>query len=144
MEELKKMLLQYRAKFDKGSKAWSFLLYFSTIVIATSSAVAGALPKFGSSERLENAALVLGIIGAVVATLTSQIRFGHKRAANRTARTEIELLLIDVQHAGMSERDAARRLAEVVKKQSLDVTGPTDDDMTRNDEATASDETKEK
>ena len=128
MDELLKEMEAYRKKYERGSKTWSFLLYFSTIVIATSSAIAGALPKFGDSNALENTALVLGIVGAIVATLTSQIRFGHKRAANRIARMEIELLVIDVQHAGVTERVAAQRLSESVKKQSMSVTGPLDDD----------------
>jgi hypothetical protein len=142
-QERQSLLVQLqsrRGQFNRGSKKWSAALYGSTVVIALSSAVAGILPKINDSDSYENAALVLGVVGAVVATLTSQIRFGHKRAANRNARAAIDGLTLSVTYEDMSVPEASRELREILKTQSDMVTGPLDADVDQAHESENKDE----
>ena len=112
---------------DRSTKMWSALYHGALYLSAISSASAALILKLdflkGSNYQNDLSAILAGA-GAIIATLTAAGSFHRKWRVNRSSRSALEQLRIDLSNPEMDGEKIRTSLKEIVRKHDEGIIGP--------------------
>lgn len=95
-DDLKRDLLQWRRWFHKGQKGWSIAHHLSLFLSIISSSSAGLFLQIDDT-KYKTCASVLTTLAAVLTAMALSGGFERKWRSNRLSRSQIDMLLLDMQ-----------------------------------------------
>jgi len=126
-ETLTAKVERFYKRRDRSTKMWSALYHGSLYLSAICSATAALILKLdylkGSKYQSDLSAILAGA-GAIIATLTAAGSFHRKWRVNRTSKSGLEQLRIDLSDPKTDAEKIRMRLKEMVQKHDEGIIGP--------------------
>ncbi|PLK37221.1 MULTISPECIES: hypothetical protein [Klebsiella] len=112
--------LKFRSQFNKGQKNWSFAHHFSIFGSILCSVAAGAILQIKDPDY-SGVAVVLTTIAAALTAIATAGGFERKWRSNRLSRSEIDLLLIDIEAQGANFDALAIKLKNIIFRHDMEI-----------------------
>jgi len=116
---------------DRATKMWSALyhgsLYLSAILSATAALIL-KLDFFKDSTHQTDMSAILAAAAAIIVTLTAAGAFNRKWRVNRTSRSGLEQLRIDLSEPIVDGATIRTKLKEIIQKHDEGIIGPDNPD----------------
>jgi len=110
--------------YNNWAKTWSAIYHSALWLAAISSAISAIVLKLNILSNPQFQSDIAAILAGSAAILTTFALVGgvdRKWRANRKARSEIELLKIDLLNPKFNEAEIRKRLKEIISQQSRDI-----------------------
>ena len=110
--------------YNAWAKTWSAIYHSSLWLAAIASAVSAGFVKLKILANAQYQSDVAAVLSGLAAILTTFVLVGgvdRKWRANRRARSELELLKIDLLNPNVNEAAMRKRLKEIVSQQSQEI-----------------------
>jgi hypothetical protein len=126
-ESLRNDVEKFYKRRDRSTKMWSALSHGSLFLSAIFSALAALVLKLKSLEGSpyqSDISAALAVAAAVLTTLTAVGSFHRKWRVNRTSRSGLEQLRVELSDPNTDGGRVRTRLKEIIQKHDEGIIGP--------------------